>query len=320
MKHTLVAAAIAIATIAALGPAARAQVGGHDIQPDLRRFKEALHRHRPVYRFDSDEDYFPLRVNAITNNAGNRLERSDGNLIAERQADGRGLNLRYLREVEYPNGDKVKDDDHIVLRHENEDDYLEDARRLQGNPRLFNRIYGRVVPILNDTRRIATGAWLQYWVFYYYNSFERQGIGRHEGDWEMIQVRVDDDARPMFANYAQHNGGSSCDWRDARFRKDPKQRNRPVVFVGGGSHASYFTPGGHDTTGIGGDRADGQGRTDRSAKLRTVEYTIPAWLNWPGFWGASMGAVDSPRGPAFQGDKFWHPEVFAESTREEVCR
>jgi hypothetical protein len=310
-------ALLALATLAPLAPAARAQ--GGDIQPDLRIFREALLRHRPVYRFDSDEDYFPLRVNAVTNNPDNRLERENDDLIVERREDGSGLNIRYLRGSRYPNGDEVRDDDRINLRGNDDEEYLRDARRLQANLSLFNRVYARVVPILNDTGRVAVGAWLQYWVFYYYNSFEKQGIGKHEADWEMIQIRVNDEARPIFANYAQHEDGSECAWAD--MERVGRRRQRPVVYVGGGSHASYFTPGGHDTAGIGGDRADGNGWHDRTVKLRTIESTIPMWLNWPGYYGASLGAVDSPRGPAFQSDKFWHPAEFARATREhDRCR
>jgi len=81
------------------------------------RFQQALLRHRPVYRFDSDEDFFPLGVAAITNNTGNRLLRVNNALIARRNADGSGLNLSYLRFPVYPNGDAVLHDDKLVERH-----------------------------------------------------------------------------------------------------------------------------------------------------------------------------------------------------------
>jgi hypothetical protein len=54
------------------------------------RFRRALTRHRPVYRFDSDEDYSPLAVNAITNNTGNELLRDNDDLIARRNPNGGG--------------------------------------------------------------------------------------------------------------------------------------------------------------------------------------------------------------------------------------
>ncbi len=57
------------------------------------------------------------------------------------------------------------------------------------------------------------GAWLQYWVFYYYNSFHEGPFGKHEADWEMIQIQVDANATPRRAAYAQHDTGSLCNCR-----------------------------------------------------------------------------------------------------------
>jgi hypothetical protein len=323
MPKSLLAIALpSVFALALLSPNAGAQESiapsSHETSETMRMFREALLRHRPVFRFDSGEDYYPLRVNAITNNTGNRLERSNGELIAQRLGGGGGLNVRYLRVGKYPNGDEVAREDRIVLRHGEEDpdaDYLRDARRLYADRRLANRIYGRVLPILDvDTGR-TTGAWLQYWVFYYYNP-HLQGAGQHEGDWEMIQIHVDADGRPLFANYAQHDTGSECTWGSTE--RVGRRSQRLVVYVGGGSHASYFKPG----DGVTGDRADGEGREIGSVRLRIIGNRSPAWLRWPGFWGATMGPVSSsPRGPAIQdNDRFWNPSEFARSTRETRCR
>jgi len=283
------------------------------------RFQQALLRHRPVYRFDSDEDFFPLGVAAITNNTGNRLLRVNNALIARRNADGSGLNLSYLRFPVYPNGDAVLDDDKLVERHgsSNPDaDYLHDARRLQRDPSLRNRIYGRIRYRRNEANQIV-GAWLQYWVFYYYNSFHVGPFGKHEGDWEMIQIQVDRNATPSRAVYAQHNTGSICAWR--RVGRTGSGRARPVVYVGGGSHASYFTAGSHNVPDVpGGDRADGDGRLLSSERLRVITANSPRWVTWLGFWGGTKRTVDfiptdSPRGPAFQGDKWSNPDRWAES-------
>jgi hypothetical protein len=107
------------------------------------RFRRALTRHRPVYRFDSDEDYFPLAVNAITNNPGNELLRDNDDLIARRNPNGGGLNIRFLRSGTYPNDRDVKNDDKLFERHgsDNPDaDYARDAARLYRNHNLRNRI------------------------------------------------------------------------------------------------------------------------------------------------------------------------------------
>ena len=260
-------------------------------------------------RFDSGEDFFPVSVRAITNNVGNRLLRGNDALIAERRSGGRGLTIRYLRGTNrvYPNGDAILASDKLDERGGDPDQAArEDARRFQNSPRYGDRIYGRIV-YLRDGDEIK-GAWLQYWFFYYYNDFPRVDVGDHEGDWEMIQVRVNSDARPTSAVYAQHRGASRCGWSDVR-----KRGSRPIVYVALGSHASYFRPGpqGQDR-----DNDGEQGRRVRG--LIRIGTRSPQWLNWPGHWGNSGS---SPGGPRSQGAKFTDADRFGnEAEPEEDCQ
>jgi hypothetical protein len=87
---------------------------------------------------------------------------------------------------------------------------------------------------------------IQYWLFYYFNGW----YNLHEGDWEMIQVIVDKDHddRPVSVAYSQHDyiaglesGGTRLDWKNVPFRTG----YHPWIFVGLGSHASYFNPATH---------------------------------------------------------------------------
>ncbi len=74
--------------------------------------------------------------------------------------------------------------------------------------------YGRAV------RAAGGGRWLQYWRWHEHNKQDR-GIlrtGRHEGDWELVQVRVDRAEQPVEAVYAQHSGGERCGWPEVRTR------------------------------------------------------------------------------------------------------
>jgi hypothetical protein len=82
--------------------------------------------------------------------------------------------------------------------------------------------YGRVV-------RQASGTWLQYWLLYADNPQDRGIVrtGRHEGDWEFLQVGLDARGRATRATYAQHGWAEACE----RYRRD--------VYVAHGSHASY---------------------------------------------------------------------------------
>lgn len=277
-------------------------------------FIRALYRYMPVMRFDNGflpltddgEHFFPLRVTAITNNPGNRLQRGNGDFLAERNADGTGLNIGYLRSGVYPHINKdVFDTDVVDERDHGSNDintYRADADRFQRSSHYRDRIYGHVVR--HYERGFLAGAWLQYWFFYYYNDYPGTDLGDHEGDWEMIQLFVDVNAQPQVAVYAQHNGQTYCRWPAV-----PKERSRPVVYVARGSHASYFHTGHH------GQDLFVDGDLVRPMRLIRVGQNSPRWLNWPGFWGASggiLGEFHSPRGPK-QHDAFNGPQAFYES-------
>ena len=120
--------------------------------------------------------------------------------------------------------------------------------------------------------------WLQYWFFYFYNDYNLAlGIGLHEGDWEMIQLRIHDGA-PDLAVYAQHRQAEKRPW--AQVGKVPGDPNRPMVYVARGSHASYFEPGFHQTEAWY-DLADGKRNSPRTT-LEIVTDDDPPWIAWPG--------------------------------------
>lgn len=111
------------------------------------------------------------------------------------------------------------------------------------------RYHGRVV-------RQDNWLVLQYWFLYAYNNWRTRfsGANDHEADWEMVSVylaeRPNSDGihgldafEPEWVAYASHDYSGD----DLRRRwDDPEVRkigSHPVVYVGAGSHASYFSPG-----------------------------------------------------------------------------
>lgn len=111
------------------------------------------------------------------------------------------------------------------------------------------------VPGLDRDRRPAVygrsassqtgGTWLQYW-FFHRGQDQDRGIvrtGRHAGDWEMVQYRLDRAGRPVEAVYAQHSGAERCSWGTVAQRD-----GHPVVYSARGSHASYLRAGVRDRT------------------------------------------------------------------------
>jgi hypothetical protein len=162
---------------------------------------------------------------------------------------------------------------------------------------------GRVRPTVYGRR---TGRWLQYWMLFARNTQDRGVLrtGRHDGDWELIQVGLRQ-GRPVVAVYSQHATAERCAWRRVR-RVGP----RPLAFLARGSHAAYFVPGIRDRPWPDpNDHADGRGRRVRPRLVR-VSAAAPAWVRWPGRWGAARagwvpGEMDAPRGPAFQPQGRW---------------
>jgi hypothetical protein len=271
----------------------------------LATAEELLARHQPVLKYDSQESYFADSAAEWTDNPGNRLTDKAGNVIA---TAGHGLTLAFLG-PHYDGGRAATPDDRIGDPATN---YRDQARRLHALPGYANRIYGHAVTDAADD------LWLQYWFFYFYNDFNLIGniikAGLHEGDWEMIQIRLRDE-QPDRAVYAQHKGGESRDWRQVDLVPGTE---RPIVYVARGSHASYFEPGTH-WTGAWFDYADGKRRSpDQTVEIVADGTPEWDWVRWPGTWGDTRASginpldSDSPRGPG-RHDQWDHPLSLVET-------
>ena len=250
-----------------------------------------LARYRPLLRYDAQETYRADAADTITDNRGAR--RRGGNFLkrghrvlaaAAPQRRQPALTLAYLGHPLYSDRAPARDVDYL----DEGRDYAADAQRMHGEARYANRVYGRI-------RRYPSGeAVLQYWLFYYYNpkSYAKRGV--HEGDWEMVQVHLGADARPVGATYAQHGGGERCDWAHVQ----RVSGDRPVVYVAEGSHASYFSSGFH-LNGLAFDTANGDGEILVPALIDITRP--PTWVSWPGRWGSTVGRLprepNSPGGP-----------------------
>ncbi|HSF82037.1 MAG TPA: hypothetical protein VLA49_12425 [Anaerolineales bacterium] len=115
--------------------------------------------------------------------------------------------------------------------------------------------YGRVV---------RENGWviLQYWYFYPYNNWRSGffGVNDHEADWEMVCIYCFGDPDPKntvttatqlkpqwvaYASHEFHGDDLRRRWDDPELEKIITEDGgqHPVVYVGAGSHASYFAPG-----------------------------------------------------------------------------
>ena len=100
-------------------------------------------------------------------------------------------------------------------------------------------------------RVIRQDGWvvLQYWLFYPFNDWRSGffGANDHEADWEKIFVYLSEtdegEVNPEWVAYAAHNyTGDNLRrrWDDPEVEKVGEH---PVIYVGAGSHASYFARG-----------------------------------------------------------------------------
>jgi hypothetical protein len=244
-----------------------------------------LERHRPVLRYDSQEVYFSDSAAEWTDNPGNELVRGTGEVVATADAapPQAALSLDLLGSYPGPTPE-----DFVV---DPGGDYQREYAALRVSGDYRRRIYGRVAADRDGSE------WLQYWFFYFYNDAGFLGFGAHEGDWEMVQLRLGDGGEPDFAVYAQHKHAQARPW--VGVERHPELAGRPVVYPARGSHASYFEPGLHWAT-VWFDHADGKG-FEREHRLVVVGDDPPAWMLWPGRWGGTKATnpaeSDSPASP-----------------------
>jgi hypothetical protein len=185
--------------------------------------EDLLRQFLPRLRYDSNEQYFADSAAQWTDNPGNELRRGDGTLLASAPE----LSLDYIGDYAAEASDFISDP-----RRDYRAQYV--ALRV-ARPELKNRVYGHAV---EQNGRL----WLQYWFWYFYNDYSLAlKAGLHEGDWEMVQLRMHGD-EPDVAVYAQHVYAEKRAWTDVE-----QDDGHPVVYVARGSHASYFEAGFHTT-------------------------------------------------------------------------
>src|SRR5215208_3250770 len=267
-----------------------------------------LERHKPLLRFDPQYDYRLLAVESAVENPGNVLRTDDGEVIAHavlRTDDGevipcanRSPALSLTTLSAYPPGTLPSSDDSIAFA----PDLQGDGRRMETQERFAGRIYGPVV----EGTRIRT--WLQYWFWLYYNPKNLFGFGKHEGDWEMIQVGLGADGQPEVLAYAQHDSGEARKAGDVEWVERDGGRH-PVAYVAPLSHASYFEAGTHPYP-IGIDHPYGDG----PETWLPVEH-FGDWVHWPGRWGNAERVIarrigNGPPSPSCQGSKWTSPAAF----------
>jgi hypothetical protein len=260
--------------------------GGYFDQPLLERY-------RPRLVYDRQYDYRATAAETMVENAGNLLRGFDDEVIAV-AGGAPALSLDLL--THYPAGREPHAGDNLCAAASR----VVDARRME--PRYGHCVYARVVDV--EDRR-----WLQYWLWLYDNPKNVRGIGRHEGDWEMVQVALDADSKPVRVTLSQHKHGEG---RNAeKVEHDNTDGGwHPIVYVAPLSHACYFEARSHVYR-IGIDHPYGDG-----AEIEPPVRQFGDWADWPGRWGNSEWAVAGegrgPESPGCQMQRWRQPDRFDE--------
>jgi hypothetical protein len=242
------------------------------------------------------ESYYADSAAIITDRPGNKLLRGDGTALVPGPA-GTALTLALLKPDAYAPGVRAQKTDFIK---EVGSDYVAQARQMHSKPGYGDRVHGRAV-------QDSTGTWwLQYWFFMYYDDPGFLGFGRHEGDVEMIQLRLDAQGKPNAASYSQHRSGVRASW-DQLEMAITVDGLAPVTYSARGSHANLLRAGTSiSTRSFLPDHNDGQGYRVRP-ELVVLGNAATPWALWPGSWGGThaggpLGDVgveaNSPTGPS----------------------
>jgi len=154
---------------------------------------------------------------------------------------------------------------------------------------------------------------IQYWFFYPYNDEIVDGpikIGKHEGDWEHVTVRITPDGRNILGVYfARHSKEGR--WENFETTGDDTiGHTHPIVYSAIYSHASYPTAKKQSRDGLPDDHTKDGGPYWKCWEhiINVGEKEGPLngqlWLQFTGRWGGSRGGgpfgQKSPETPSFK--------------------
>ena len=273
----------------------RARREGRSSQYRSAEKADLLERHRPLLQYDSLENFRADEAGSICSLAlpgrCNTLHRADGTLIAavEPRGEEAKLHLGFLGGPVYANGAPTQRGDYLD---ECGASHAADALELWRRPEKSDVVYGHA-------RHDEDGRlWLQYWFFYYFDDKGLLGIEQHEGDWEVLQVRIGEKGRPDAATFVRHSSADSLSWDQVQLA-ETEDGTVAVVYPARGSHAPLPSPGSFAAPTVP-DHNDGSGLLVRP-RLEAIGDDGPGWALWPGRWGSTRRREyfegKSPRGP-----------------------
>jgi len=153
-------------------------------------------------------------------------------------------------------------------------------------------VYAHVKPDMADGESYII---IQYWLFY---AFNNGPLNDHQGDWEVVEIILNDSEEPLYASYSQHESGEKTSWGNV----EKVDGTHPKVYVAQGSHANYFRAyQGNlgmesDIVGANGKMINWNDPDLQVVLLREVGTGTQGWLEFAGRWGALGGGAEELRG------------------------
>ncbi len=271
-------------------------------------------QYRPVLKFDSQESWRPLNVDAL-------LAETSHGVPAHRLCDGVEEDDLHctpitspLQLAAEPNDAKAYVD--LAGKKLGGDDYVSPAINdcPKQAPALEDCDSGPRSTIYYHAVEANGHVYVDYWWFLRYNRFDKSSASElcrsavtkrsacfdHEGDWEGVTLVLSTDKtlddRLEFVNYAAHEGVFR--YRPSQIRRDPD--GRPVVYIANGSHAAYPVACPNDCAQVNKlfghalpeDNTDGSkpwGRNGRTCYVEPVclqPLPTSSWGAFVGFWGS----------------------------------
>jgi len=248
----------------------------------------------PELQFARGEQFYPTTVDYLIGSSTLMLRASDGtsspvNATISASNLGNYSNPNYFLDNRFGTQDAIAAD-----------------YATNGEP----RGYFSYVNVVNT----GSGTVLQYWFFYAYNNGL---LNDHQGDFEVVEVFLDQSGAPQTALYSQHFAGENAAWGDV----EKVGGTHPVVYVALGSHANYFRPY-QGKIGIENDIVGNDGLLVSPGQLILVMLSNQSWLGFQGrwgYWGTDLEVAQGkagPYGPVFnQGGIRWaQPESYLSQT------
>lgn len=217
----------------------------------------------PILYFEGEETCYPIKVNFHIENSdlyevGNTIpvDTQPTTTSLSFYTDENDLNNYYL--------------DNRLGSPDNPDGIINNYKNLESS--LGYSVYYR-------TYTNGNSIVVQYWMFYVFNKGE---LNQHEGDWEMVQVVIEN-GNPTSVAYSQHHFGQWATWDQVE-----KENNHIKVYVARGSHANYL----RSYSGVLGMARDFVGSNGKV--LEPNDYTLISldtqdWLEFVGRWGECNG-------------------------------